>query len=368
MVASESDTGVCRPRRRRKDQERPSQLAPSCRSRAYSPDMRRQQLEAIVLTAVERLRAGGAIEDDLIECKRVWPDPVKVARQLAGACNRANGEPVIYVVGLDEKTGLAPMHQSVDTADWWAKVASRFHQAEPTLDHHVHLDLEAGGAVTVLLFGTDRAPYLVKTLGGGSPELEVPIRDGTRTRSATRSELLRLLAATSSVPPSELLYAKASGHFQGPSRQGHPGYISLTGAVGLFFEYVGKDAIFLPPHRFRASLHSAEFDQRLSLTLAPGKSGNGFVTASGGSESERGIIITGPGQCTLTLRASPAMNMRGRYERLEEWTLRLEMGVAASTRPLMLQARMGLARNRVPLPPTTETFSKFPTWESISTS
>ena len=68
-------------------------------------DMTPQQLEALVLTAIDCVRSGGQIEDDRIEVKRDWPG-ISKARQLAGAANRARGDALIYLIGLDEKTGI----------------------------------------------------------------------------------------------------------------------------------------------------------------------------------------------------------------------------------------------------------------------
>jgi hypothetical protein len=57
--------------------------------------LRRIQIEARAVQAVEAVLAGGRIEDDLIECKADWPDESKV-RQLARtptrlAVNRSSG-------------------------------------------------------------------------------------------------------------------------------------------------------------------------------------------------------------------------------------------------------------------------------------
>ena len=94
--------------------------------------MRRAELETRALAAVDALRRGERIEDDLIECKCIWPDPAKAPRQLAGSCNRATGEPVIWIVGVDESTGKTYLRGSEDPADWWAQVGKRFDQARRT--------------------------------------------------------------------------------------------------------------------------------------------------------------------------------------------------------------------------------------------
>ncbi len=68
-----------------------------------------------MLSAVDRVRAGGQVEDDRIELKRDWP-AVSKARQLAGAANRSAGSPIIWVIGLDEQTGQVHPTTSSDPA------------------------------------------------------------------------------------------------------------------------------------------------------------------------------------------------------------------------------------------------------------
>ena len=163
-----------------------------------------QQLEVLVLAAVERARKLQPIEDDRIEVKREWPEPAKKASQLAGSANRARGEVVIYVIGVDEKTGLIHNPGSVEPAVWVAQVAAEFDGVPPDFLLHQNVPIDENESVVAILFGTDRAPYVVKTSGGNS-EFDVPIRELTRTRSARRDELLRMLVPTTAVPPLLLL-------------------------------------------------------------------------------------------------------------------------------------------------------------------
>ncbi|MGX1161304.1 hypothetical protein FBY31_0323 [Arthrobacter sp. SLBN-100] len=66
--------------------------------------MRAIDLEARVISAVDQIRSGQSVENDFIECKRDSPKENK-ARQLAGSLNRAAGDPVVYIIGIDEKDG-----------------------------------------------------------------------------------------------------------------------------------------------------------------------------------------------------------------------------------------------------------------------
>jgi hypothetical protein len=66
-----------------------------------------------------------------------------------------------------------------------------------------------GKSVVALCFDTSRFPHVVKNPDHGTlqgiPELEVPWREGTRTRSATRNELILMLSPVVKIPKVEIL-------------------------------------------------------------------------------------------------------------------------------------------------------------------
>jgi hypothetical protein len=167
----------------------------------YRPAMqlRRMQIEARAVQAVEAVLAGGRVEDDLIECKADWPDESKV-RQLAAHANAARGEPIIWLIGVDEKNHQVTKPRDIDPADWWAVMSKRFDEVFPELLHTtVHVD--EGKTVVALAFTTDQAPYVITTgTQEGRAEREVPIRVATGTRSAHRHDLIRMLARLVTVP------------------------------------------------------------------------------------------------------------------------------------------------------------------------
>ncbi|MER6492495.1 hypothetical protein [Streptomyces griseorubiginosus] len=168
--------------------------------------MRRQQLELITIRAVEHVLGGQTNEDSLIEFKATWPETGKV-RQLAGHANSARGEDIIWIIGVDEKKHSLTNPQRQDSAQWWAQMGKRFDGLVAPEMTDLVVPIGESGAVTALLFRTDRSPYVISVPSGGAVEREVPIRDGTRTRSATRHELLRLLAPTASLPDFSVLGA-----------------------------------------------------------------------------------------------------------------------------------------------------------------
>jgi hypothetical protein len=170
--------------------------------------MRKNELEVWVLNIIDRVELAQPHEDARVELKREWPEPKKAARRIAGHANAAGGDLILWIIGLDEKTGVVGA-DGMNVADWYSQVKAEFNQLPPELSLDLNVPVK-GGAVVALLFETDRAPYVVKNPAYGveagvSAGLEVPWREGTAVRSATRSELLRLLSPLQRLPGFEAL-------------------------------------------------------------------------------------------------------------------------------------------------------------------
>src|SRR6185369_18070838 len=154
-----------------------------------------EQVEAWVLSIVDRVRARQPIEDDRVELKADWPDVEKAARRVAGHANASGGGSVLWIIGLDEKRGVVPF-AGTDPATWLQQLNAQFDGLGPSVETlSIPTD---GGGVYALLFDTARRPFVVKnsahgSSGGGSVSLEVPWREGTGIRSARREDLIRLL-------------------------------------------------------------------------------------------------------------------------------------------------------------------------------
>jgi hypothetical protein len=167
------------------------------------------QIEARSLAVFDAVKSGHRVEDGLVELKADWPDPQRSARRLAGHANSAHGEGILWLIGLDESRGVQPL-SDVDLAEWWAQVQTAFDRVTPILtDVVVHTE---DGPIHALFFDTSLSPFVVKNNaygkpGGGSVECEVPWRDGTAVRSATRSNLIRLLSPVVHLPELEALSA-----------------------------------------------------------------------------------------------------------------------------------------------------------------
>jgi hypothetical protein len=159
--------------------------------------VRTPEIEAWALRAIERVEKHQPVEDDGVELKAGWIDPGKTARRIAGHANQRRGEPILWVIGVDEKQGTVPGASPNDMANWWPQVSSQFQGPTPRLQHVV---VSWKGTTTVALyFQTDQVPYVVKNPAYGATkgdpvELEVPWRDGTRIRSADHSDLILLLS------------------------------------------------------------------------------------------------------------------------------------------------------------------------------
>lgn len=170
----------------------------------------RTQIEARTLEVYDLIKSGARCEDSLVELKAVWPPPDKAARRLAGHANAARGEGILWIIGLDEDRGVCPLN-SADLANWWPQVGRWFDGPAPPLsDVVVHTE---DGPIQALYFDVSLSPFVIKnpaygSTGGGPVEREVPWREGTRIRSATREDLIRLPVPIQQLPEVEVLHAR----------------------------------------------------------------------------------------------------------------------------------------------------------------
>jgi hypothetical protein len=264
--------------------------------------MQRNQLEAWVYQILDRVTDKKPIEDDRIELKREWPDAEKSARRIAAHANASRGQPVLWLVGVDEKAGTVPGSNLGDFATWHAKVLSQFDDGvSPDLAVHVNVPVQ-GTSVAALYFETDRAPYVVKNPSGGHITFEVPWRTGTSTYSATRSQLLRLLGPLQQVPALEVMRAwcvvsqdATTNHWQGyldcyitPKTQDllavprHRRRLSVSTPVGRFeiASWIIQDA---------GSLITATKDE--VLIQGPGRIGGRFSIVTSAADVPDGDVV-----------------------------------------------------------------------------
>lgn len=169
--------------------------------------MRPSEIENWTLKVIEQLKAGERIEETRVEVKTIWIDPKVAARKIAGHANAARGESILWIFGIDERNSNVVGVKKEELAVWWERVTSEFDGITPAMtDINVFID---GVTVVTLLFETDRVPFVVKNPNYNKQKdkikFEVPWREGTSTRTAQRTDLLRLLVPLLHKPNIEVL-------------------------------------------------------------------------------------------------------------------------------------------------------------------
>lgn len=170
--------------------------------------MKLNQIEAWALRVIERTAHNQPIEDARVELKSDWPaDSVKAARQIAGHANAARGEPILWMIGIDENKGIVGAN-SEEMADWYSKVKSHFDGIAPLITN-LSIPVE-DKTVVALFFETDRSPFVVKNPTHGQPnggpvQWETPWRENNSIRTATRSDLIKLLMPIQQIPVFEVM-------------------------------------------------------------------------------------------------------------------------------------------------------------------
>jgi hypothetical protein len=165
--------------------------------------VRNSEIERWTLEIIRRVENLQPVEDSRVELKRQWPtDHSRAARRLAGHANAARGEHVLWVIGIDEQAGVVGADYQ-EASDWLSRLMSNFNQLSPRV-YHLNVPTNSGQTVVALVFETTRAPFIVRNPHFGSRSddpisLEVPWRQGTEIRSATRADLLLLLSDASSL-------------------------------------------------------------------------------------------------------------------------------------------------------------------------
>ena len=157
--------------------------------------MNAAEIKTWALEIVEAVLSGKPGEDSRVECKASWMDAKSIARQFAGHANAAKGESILWLVGVNDKAGVITGADRKELANWYPQLVKEFEGIAPCLTTDVNIELE-GKTVVALLFETTNAPFIIKV--PGSDRLEIPWRQGTRTRSATRAEILRIFGVLQS--------------------------------------------------------------------------------------------------------------------------------------------------------------------------
>ncbi|MBB6473275.1 ATP-binding protein [Sphaerisporangium rubeum] len=308
-----------------------------------------------MLALVERILGGTPVEDSQVECKADWPK-VEKARQLAGHANSAHGEPIMWIIGVDEKKQcLTKRDPSVDAATWWNQFQARFDEGiAPDLTNTQVVPIDEENSVVALVFETDRAPYVIKVSNMGSVERDVPVRKGTGTRSANRSDLIKILMPAQKLPDVSMVEAEGSAHLV-PARDSQPEHLRLIFRSSVFlYQPVGGVAV-LPAHQMRATI---EFRQK-DISAAPVKLPArllyfGMTREERASQPRFGVLgypdaafVVGAGG--LTLHIQKDVNPREFVMVIQdcpEVVLSYALSVSGATRPLAVSVSLMRANPR----------------------
>ncbi|MHA7289576.1 hypothetical protein ACX80V_08020 [Arthrobacter sp. MDT3-24] len=310
--------------------------------------MRAIDLETRVITAVDQIRAGKSVEHDFIECKRDWPKENK-ARQLAASLNRAGGDPVIYIIGIDEDSGEIFEVVGTEVADWWGQITPKFDQTPPEMVRHMPVPVGDGGEhVVAVAFASDRAPYVVKT-GIGNPTLEVPMREGTSTRTARRDELLRLLIPAVRLPQVVVLSATINSEYYPPSSSAKRSSaksteeLSCSGQVRVYVEHNGQDPVTMPAHGMKGRV--TILNEKYDLDIRPPMETASVPTGPGSFGFQRprdGVTITGPRAVPLQVTVKGiSLAHKLVLVSAETMNVEIELEVLHSVKPLKIAAALG---------------------------
>jgi hypothetical protein len=241
------------------------------------------------------------IEDAWVEVKGAFPsDTRSIARQLAGHANTARGEPILWVFGLDERRGVVGVSYA-ELANWWPQVAAHFDGEAPAFaDANVRAE---GRALVALVFDTTAAPFVVRTTtsegAGEGKDRDVPWREGTRTRSARRHEMLGLLVPWIRVPEYEVIDVYADSR---PSARQEEASLSLDWSIDLwlYLAPISPEPVVLPFHHTRMWVRSADDGEawaapRVFISI-PNPQGAAFRTPATATVtvSATEAVLTGP--------------------------------------------------------------------------
>lgn len=302
--------------------------------------LRIARIETWALDVVERVKEGKRVEDSRVELKREWPDDQKAARRIAAHSNASFGSDVLWIIGVDESSGVQGI-EAEDLANWWPSVCSHFDGIPPALtDLVISVD---GRSLVCLLLDTRRPPYVIKnpvfgSPGGGAVAFEVPWREGTSVRTAARNDLIRLLVPTITQPEIDVLGGSGSlsvktESFPGDKQLGF--WLRLSIPIYLFPRVA--EAIVIPFYKCEATLSdrgSSNIIDDFGLTMYCPHSFHSQGITSDSLTIERTsneLIAQGPGKCTIDL----SVVLQDNYEWLgsEQLTLRVTLHVIDSELP-----------------------------------
>ena len=93
--------------------------------------MNPSQIEYWALSIVDRVKRRQPVEDNRVELQSNWSDPDDAARRIAEHSNSAGGEPILWLIGVDERNGTIIGTDKNEMANWWPSVRAYFNDLAP---------------------------------------------------------------------------------------------------------------------------------------------------------------------------------------------------------------------------------------------
>jgi hypothetical protein len=88
--------------------------------------MKGQEIKVWALDVIASVQSGKPSEDSKVELKASWLDVKQVARKLAAHANAAYGENILWLIGLDQKSGAVFGADHNELANWYPQLKKEF--------------------------------------------------------------------------------------------------------------------------------------------------------------------------------------------------------------------------------------------------
>jgi hypothetical protein len=261
------------------------------------------EIENWALSIIDSVEKNQPIEDSRIELKSTWIEPERAARRLAGHANASRGTPILWLIGVDEDKGIVGVN-SLEFKTWFSKVKKCFDGLYPeVIDINIRINEKV---IVCLYFLTERIPFVVKNpyfgaKNGGPVSLEVPWREGTEVKSASRNQLIQILSPLQMKPTFEIM----NGHLE--IKQYEKEYQFYL-EINFYIEIKNDQKIQIPFHKCIAYLtyghgnENVNFENiRMSPRYLPVGSYSNFRSTSLTIESTPDeVFINGSGRLIFT--------------------------------------------------------------------
>lgn len=289
------------------------------------PVNQKLQIEAWALRVIEAVESNTSIEDAHVELKAEWPkDAYKAARRLAGHANASRGSPILWLIGLDETKGVVGADY-LEKSNWFSAISSHFNEVVPDL-YDLNMS-HLGKNIVLLHFDTARFPYVVKNPNFGKVpgeviRFEIPWRQGSAVQSATRNDVIKLVAPLPRRARAEVL----SGTIRLNQRNENNRIIStLSFHLSAYITPFDDGLFVFPEHQIISRLKTVganpidgschfyaygKFEDNIRKLMKSGQSSIRVQTAPDLVEcNHSGLILRGPGR----IMASGSFNISEQF-------------------------------------------------------